>query len=95
MVAISTGRSNHRRCGGGSGQEHSIIADMWKAQRLPTPSQKEARKQWVEKAMEDASAILRQMHVIQQQEQRSTKESSSDSQLPLSLEDLDEKDDSD
>jgi hypothetical protein len=49
MVAISTAQGN------------TVLTELWKSRRLPPPSQKEAREQWVDRALQDAEEILRRM----------------------------------
>jgi tetratricopeptide (TPR) repeat protein len=56
MVAISTAQGN------------TVLTELWKSRRLPTPSQKEAREQWVDRALQDAEEILRRMEQQQRQE---------------------------
>ncbi len=53
MVAICTAQGDQ------------MMAQVWKARRLPNPSKVEERRQWVERALNDAEEILRRM--VQQQ----------------------------
>lgn len=45
-------------------QGDMVMADLWKARRLPNPSKTEERRQWVERALQDAEAILKRMQEI-------------------------------
>jgi hypothetical protein len=49
MVAVLTGQGN------------TVMSELWKSRRLPTPSQVEARTEWVDRALEDAQVILGRM----------------------------------
>ena len=57
MVAISAAKQD------------SILSELWKARRLPVPSQPEARSQWVDRALQDAEVILGRM----QQQKRASR----------------------
>jgi hypothetical protein len=46
MVAVYTGKGN------------TDMAQMWASRRLPTPSQREKRKLWVDRALRDAKEVL-------------------------------------
>ncbi|KAG7369611.1 hypothetical protein IV203_027357 [Nitzschia inconspicua] len=56
MVALCTAKGD------------TVLSELWKSRRLPNPSKPEARRQWVDRALQDAETILGRM-----QQQKETK----------------------